>query len=95
MSPWRSGHSGTNTIFPAHVFQSLVGTKGEQEGKSLTFFVKWPIRSVASECHAHDPYREAPINPARQIVDSAFRCLRKSKKLQSQEAGGPYATESK
>jgi hypothetical protein len=95
MSPWYNGHPGTNTSFPANVFQSLVEMKGEKEGKCLTFLVKWPIRSLASEGHAHDPYSEAPINPAGQIVDSTFRCLRKSKKPQSLKAGGPYDTENK
>jgi hypothetical protein len=95
MSLWRSGRPGTDAVFPGHVFQSLVETQGEKEGKGLTFFVKWPIRSLASECHAHDPYREAPIDPAGKIVDSAFRCLRKSKKSPSQKAGGSYDTESK
>jgi hypothetical protein len=95
MSSWHRGYPDADAIFPAHIFQSLLETKGEKEGKCSTFLVKWPIRSLASECHAHDPYREAPINPARQIVDSAFRCLRQSKKPQSQKAGGSYDTESK
>jgi hypothetical protein len=94
MTPWYNGHPGPQAMFSAHPFQSLVEMKDEKEGKCLTFFVKWPIRPLASECHAHDPYSEAPINPARQIVDSAFRCLMKYKKSQSQKAGGPYGTAS-